>query len=504
MSNIRSFTLATLLSLGTATTSVAQDWTDALRYSYLSESGTARSMGIGGAQGSIGGDFSGLSVNPAGIAIYKSSDIMFTPSMKLNTVTSTYLNNNTTTNNSQFNFNNAGVVFTKVLKGRRAQRSKWKSVSYGFGVNRLADFNRNYTYGANNYTTSQTQAMAADAQYNGNAQVPGTLGYFGYQSYLTNVTDSATNTYQSIVDPTKGLAQLKSVTESGGINEVVFSLGGNYMDQLLLGATIGIPVINYSRTATYSETAIGTDTSGFNSYTYTENLNTTGSGINFKFGLIYKPSEYFRFGAAFHSPTWYNLHEDDGVNITTNVSGSTTPYYYPNSFDYSLVTPWRGILSATAFLGSHGFITADYEYVDYTAASFSFDPNSPNIAQETNSNQQIKSILQPASNVRVGVEVRITSFFSLRGGYSYMGSPYSNSSGINAASNTISGGIGFRFDHWYLDAALAHTMYNGIEQPYPAYPTATSTSTNPAYVVVPTATIGNSLNNASMTVGFRF
>ena len=137
MSSIRSFTLATILSLGTATVSVAQDWTDALRYSYLSASGTARSMGIGGAEGSIGGDFSGLSVNPAGIAIYKSSDIMFTPSMKLNTVTSTYLNNNTTNNNSQFNFNNAGVVFTRVVKGRRAQRSKWKSVSYGFGV-RLA------------------------------------------------------------------------------------------------------------------------------------------------------------------------------------------------------------------------------------------------------------------------------------------------------------------------------------------------------------------------------
>jgi long-subunit fatty acid transport protein len=150
-------------------------------------------------------------------------------------------------------------------------------------------------------------------------------------------------------------------------------------------------------------------------------------------------------------------------------------------------------LSATAFLGTHGFITADYEYVDYSAASFSFDP--ADATAQTVSNQQIKQLLQPASNVRVGIEVRVTNFFSLRGGYSYMGSPYASSSGINTASNTFSGGIGFRFDHWYLDAAFAHTMYNGIDQPYPS---------DPSYAAVPVATLGNSLNNASMTVGFRF
>ncbi len=499
MSNIRSLSLALILCLGTVSDVFAQDYMDALRYSYLSTSGTARGMGIGGALGSIGGDFSSLSVNPAGIGIYKISEFMFTPSLKINSVSGDYLGTSTSTSNTRFNFNNVGIVWTTASRGRRAQRSKWKSYSFGIGVNRLADFNRDYSYSGNNYTSSATQAYAADNSINGpgadpNNPNPSLYGYEGYQAYLTNY-DSVSGLFQSIVDPSKGVKQLTTVSERGGINEVVFSFGGNYMDQLLLGATIGIPIINYSRSSTYSESAIGADSTGFNSYTYNETLNTSGSGINLKLGMIYKPSEYFRFGVAIHSPTYYTLHDDFSKAITSDIStapAGTNPYS-PSSvslpLDYNLTTPWRAILSATAFLGTHGFITADYEYVDYSSASFGFDPSYA-LAQ-TQSNSDIKSNLQAASNFRVGIEGRITNFFSLRAGYSFMGSPYKSNS---TTSNTISGGFGFRFDHWYLDAALAHTTYNGIEQPYP---------TDGSFPV-PLATLANSFNNASLTVGFKF
>ena len=45
----------------------AQDAVGAFTLSNLTTYGTARSIGFGGALGSIGGDFSCLSVNPAGI-----------------------------------------------------------------------------------------------------------------------------------------------------------------------------------------------------------------------------------------------------------------------------------------------------------------------------------------------------------------------------------------------------------------------------------------------------
>ncbi len=503
MSNTKSLLLAGILITSTASAAFAQSYIDALRYSYLSPSGTARAMGIGDAVGSIGGDFSSLSINPAGIAVYKSSEVMFTPSLKINSVSGDYLGNSTSTSSTHFNFNNAGIVFTSAPKGRRARRSQWKSFSFGIGVNRLADFNRDYTYSGNNYSSSATQAYAADNNINGtgsdpNNPNPALYGYAGYQAYLTNY-DSVNGVFESIVDPSKGVKQLRSVSERGGINEMVISFGGNYMDQLLLGATIGIPIINYSRSSVYSETAIGADSTGFNSYTYNETLNTSGSGINLKLGIIYKASDYFRFGFAIHSPTFYTMHDDYSNVISSDIS--TVPAgvnpYTANAvsipLDYNLTTPWRAVLSATGFLGTHGFITVDYEYVDYSSASYSFDPAYQ--VMQTQVNNDIKTNLQAASNIRVGIEGRITNFFSLRAGYSFMGSPYKTSSGINTASNTISGGFGFRFDRWYLDAAFAHTMYNGVEQPYPS---------DPSYAAVPIATLGNSFNNASMTVGFKF
>ena len=59
----------------------AQVASDALRYSYIPQyGGTARAMGVGGSMGAIGGDFSTLSTNPAGLATYRSGEFIFSPS----------------------------------------------------------------------------------------------------------------------------------------------------------------------------------------------------------------------------------------------------------------------------------------------------------------------------------------------------------------------------------------------------------------------------------------
>ena len=53
----------------------AQDEVDILRYSQYQIGGTARSIGYGGAVGSLGADFSALTVNPAGIGLYRKSEM---------------------------------------------------------------------------------------------------------------------------------------------------------------------------------------------------------------------------------------------------------------------------------------------------------------------------------------------------------------------------------------------------------------------------------------------
>jgi hypothetical protein len=50
---------------------MAQVPEDAVRYSWYPQNGTARTLAIGGAIGSLGGDISAMFVNPAGIGFFK-------------------------------------------------------------------------------------------------------------------------------------------------------------------------------------------------------------------------------------------------------------------------------------------------------------------------------------------------------------------------------------------------------------------------------------------------
>ena len=70
--------LAFILSGGTLS---AQNAVDALRYSRINTGGTARYMGMSGAFGALGADFTSASTNPAGIGLYRSFELSITPSV---------------------------------------------------------------------------------------------------------------------------------------------------------------------------------------------------------------------------------------------------------------------------------------------------------------------------------------------------------------------------------------------------------------------------------------
>jgi len=85
------------------------------------------------------------------------------------------------------------------------------------------------------------------------------------------------------------------------MNEIVISLAGNFNDQFYIGGTIGIPIIRYYEQSTYREVDIDT-ISTFKSLSLNEDISTVGSGVNFKLGMIFKPVEFVRLGAAVHTP----------------------------------------------------------------------------------------------------------------------------------------------------------------------------------------------------------
>ena len=75
MKNIR-FTIVILCTLVGSTIVSAQSLYDAARFMGNDLNGTARFVGMGGAMGALGGDISTMGTNPAGIGIYRSSDVM--------------------------------------------------------------------------------------------------------------------------------------------------------------------------------------------------------------------------------------------------------------------------------------------------------------------------------------------------------------------------------------------------------------------------------------------
>ncbi len=104
----------------------AQDAGDALRYSQLTFGGTARGMGLAGAVGSLGADITDLSVNPAGLGLYRSSEIEFTPSLFSITNNTNYFGTPSSTTESRLDIENFGVVFTHKV-GQSYRRGRYRS-----------------------------------------------------------------------------------------------------------------------------------------------------------------------------------------------------------------------------------------------------------------------------------------------------------------------------------------------------------------------------------------
>ena len=123
------------------TISFGQTLADAARYSVLEVGGTARTVGVGGAMGAIGADFSTLSVNPAGLGTYRRSEFVFSPTIEIISSdfrldgSSEAAQNDKRTN---FNFNALGLVFVA-----QPLDSKWRNTQFGIGINRLATFHQN-------------------------------------------------------------------------------------------------------------------------------------------------------------------------------------------------------------------------------------------------------------------------------------------------------------------------------------------------------------------------
>ena len=179
---VKSILVGTSLLLTTVSV-IAQTDADAFRYSGTSITGTARYTAMSGAFGALGGDFSVLSTNPAGIGIYRSSEISFTPSIFTATTKSTFSGNTSSANKTNFNFGNAGLILTNKI---RNEGDGWKSWSFGFGYNRQDNYNSYMRFEGKNQDNSMLDHFAEEAGSQNYSDLNSFYEYLAYYTYLIN------------------------------------------------------------------------------------------------------------------------------------------------------------------------------------------------------------------------------------------------------------------------------------------------------------------------------
>ncbi len=438
-------TLTILLSISI----YSQNELEALRYSQMYWGGTARFVGSGGAFGAVGADFSALSTNPASMGVYKKSELSFTPTIQFSKAINNY--NEFESEDFKYNFNigNIGLVISMPLQTAE-EKQEWKYVQFGMGINRIANYNNNILIEGENRQSSILDVFINKANGFSSDNLDPFDTQLAWETYLLN--PSGANNYTS---PTQvaDLIQRKTINTSGSMNEWVFSLSGNYSDKLYLGATIGLDYFNYKENSFYEEIDRMDTMNGFRYLSIDDKLSTSGNGINFKFGFLYNPVEYIRFGGAIHTPTFfYSIKDSYSREMTSDLDTNTYSFSSPTlNFDYEINTPTR-IMGNFAFLiQKSGFISFDYEYVDYSTSKLRSSDYS-----FVSENRAIKKNYTATHNFRLGAEYNLNSIV-LRGGFSHYASPYKTT--LNDASrNIISGGFGVRNKHYFLDFTFSRSL----------------------------------------------
>ncbi|MCE7053227.1 long-chain fatty acid transporter [Algoriphagus sp. AGSA1] len=477
---------------------------DAYRFSQSIPAGSARIMGVGGAQWSLGGDVSNIAGNPAGLGFFRSSEASVTLGYTDWGVETSYLGQSKNYNTSNFSLPN--VSFVMANPKSEFDRGAFKGGAFGISIQRIANFNTEYGF----YSDQPGQTSIIDFYLQDANGIPenqiesyGLTG-LAYNTYQINPVAidqdgnpiSNPDTYDSFV---LGLPfQDENITQEGSSSQITFAYGANFSHKLFVGGSVGIRTINFNSRKIYNEEF--SDDPLINS-TLQENLFINGGGVNLTLGLIYKPQDYLNLGFNFQTPTWYALNDEYDAAIVANYDN----YEYEQEdivlgrvealsdiilSSYNLNTPLKIGGGASVFLGKNGFISADVDWVDYSTANIKsgdFD--------EGPDNMLIDDLYSSTINFRAGAEYRFDNF-RIRGGYGFFGDPIANSD-YDRSTQQISGGLGVKLNKFSIDFALVNQKFNTL---YSSYQVLDNQGNN----IGPVTEVKNNLINGVLTLGLSF
>lgn len=533
-------------------TASAQNSVSALALTDTELRGTSRFMSMAGAFTALGGDLSTLTQNPAGIGVYRGSDVALTLDLSFLSNKSTGIPGASSISNTHFDVNTFGYVGTMNF----GSNSMMTTFSWGVSYNRLKSFTREYRGSGIPLQTSMSNYVALLTNGINPEWMVGDTGKDPYQDLEHNVDwmsilafnggiitpfnevdEKGVETYHydglfkydiignKLTPISTGTAGFK-VRERGYTDEYNITFGGNLANVVQWGVDFGITDLTHEEWTSYDEALQNASIpAGYNYPDGVENgdcdwqidnwRKTTGTGFNVKFGLILKPIQELRFGIAVHSPTWYSMTTSYDASLSYGGSNGVqfNPYTNTANYDWNLRTPWKLMVGLAGVIGGRGIISADYEYAAYNKmhTSNSYD-------DFDDYNDDINFYFRGSNTLRVGAEFRVTPQFSLRLGYSYVSSNVKKdvadnnyevytSKGtrlgytFNEASNYVTAGLGYRVGGFYIDLAYVNRQRTST---YHCFTPFALDGNNKSWTLAPQAKIKENANQLALTVGYKF
>lgn len=434
--------------------------------------GTARYVGMGGAMESLGADISTIGSNPAGIGLFRKSQVSGTIGMLIQEDAKSFQDGSKTS----ASFDQLGVVLTT-----RAGMHSY--LNFGFNYHKSRNFNQILSAAATAINGSSQNRQTCIKGVNGNLDT-----YWG--------TSQVDELYFGLIEEKDGSISTIDATDydfirahTGYIGEYDFNISGNINNQVYLGLTVGVKDVHYDTYSEYFEHLNSPTMPTLTSVLMSDDHRITGQGFDIKAGAIFRPVEEspFRFGVSVSSPTWYKLTTSNTARI-----GNVDQIGY--DVDFRFYTPWKFGVSVGHTVGNYLALGASYEFADYATCDmraitdYGYDWDGyyhEHSASDREMKRLTQNTLRGVSTLKLGAEVKAAPNVSLRVGYNYVSPMYKenavrdqtiDSPGTYMASTTdytnwkdthrLTAGVGFSFNQLRLDLAYQYNMRKGDFYPY--------------------------------------